>query len=335
MFAGIRNALMGRQSMAFAGQRNFSLSNRMRAAVEQVKSDTSQLGPIIKTDNERTVMWKIYAKFNKHNTICSLFAVTEDLDFMKNNEHLSYNEKVLYYMQLPHKAKVTVSAGMLGFRKSQRQEYEAGYQVSSRLFKLIEEKKLIGPNDKIEVVLSNFGKGRSAFEACLMGKESAFLRSNIVRISDNTKIKFGGNRAKAQHAAAAKKSALKGTNSKKATKVRTNTTFRLPNTLKLARKPRYARTSVPHYRRLDAYKIVESPIASETAIKKVEDGNTLVFQVSLKANKHQIKAAVKELYDVEVEKINTLVRPNGTKKAYIRLTADHDALDVANRIGYV
>lgn len=136
-------------------------------------------------------------------------------------------------------------------------------------------------------------------------------------------------------AAAAKKSALKGTNSKKVTKVRTSTTFKLPKTLKLARSPRYARKAVPHYNRLDAYKIIETPIASETAIKKVEDGNTLVLQVSIKANKNQIKAAVKELYEVDIEKINTLIRPNGTKKAYVRLTADHDALDVANRIGYI
>lgn len=117
--------------------------------------------------------------------------------------------------------------------------------------------------------------------------------------------------------------------------MRTNTSFHLPKTLKLARNPKYARTTVPHAPRLDAYKVIVSPIATETAIKKVEDGNTLVFQVSVKANKHQIKNAVKQLYDVDVEKVNTLVRPNGTKKAYIRLTADHDALDVANRIGYV
>ena len=86
---------------------------------------------------------------------------------------------------------------------------------------------------------------------------------------------------------------------------------------------------------MDAYKVIVAPIASETAMKKVEDGNTLVFQVDLKANKHQIKAAVKELYEVDVLYVNTLVRPNGTKKAYIRLTADHDALDIANRIGYI
>ena len=70
-------------------------------------------------------------------------------------------------------------------------------------------------------------------------------------------------------------------------------------------------------------------------MKKVEDENTLVFQVSLKANKHQIKKAIKELYEVDVSSVNTLVRPNGTKKAFVRLTADYDALDVANRIGYI
>lgn len=70
-------------------------------------------------------------------------------------------------------------------------------------------------------------------------------------------------------------------------------------------------------------------------MKKVEDGNILVFQVSLKSNKHQIKQAVKELYDVDVMSVNTLIRPNGTKKAFIRLTAEYDALDIANRIGYI
>ncbi|ONH69081.1 hypothetical protein BON22_1178 [Cyberlindnera fabianii] len=70
-------------------------------------------------------------------------------------------------------------------------------------------------------------------------------------------------------------------------------------------------------------------------MKKVEDGNTLVFQVDIKANKHQIKQAVKELYEVEVAAVNTLIRPNGTKKAYVKLTPDHDALDIANQIGYI
>jgi large subunit ribosomal protein L23Ae len=67
-------------------------------------------------------------------------------------------------------------------------------------------------------------------------------------------------------------------------------------------------------------------------MKKIEENNTLVFVVDVKANKHQIKRAVKKLYDVDVLKINTLVRPDGTKKAYVRLTADVDALDTANKV---
>ncbi|OWK10386.1 DDX1, partial [Cervus elaphus hippelaphus] len=34
------------------------------------------------------------------------------------------------------------------------------------------------------------------------------------------------------------------------------------------------------------------------------------------ANKHQIKQAVKKLYDIDVAKVNTLIRPDGEKKAY-------------------
>jgi hypothetical protein len=39
------------------------------------------------------------------------------------------------------------------------------------------------------------------------------------------------------------------------------------------------------------------------------------------------------MYDIACAKVNTLVRPDGVKKAYVRLTADFDALDVANKIG--
>ncbi|CAO2632168.1 60S ribosomal protein L23a, partial [Lemmus lemmus] len=79
---------------------------------------------------------------------------------------------------------------------------------------------------------------------------------------------------------------------------------------------------------LDHYAIIKSPLTTESAIKKIEDNNTLVF----KADKHQIKQAVKKLYDIDVAKVNTLVRPNGEKAAYVRSAPDYDALDVANKI---
>ncbi len=47
------------------------------------------------------------------------------------------------------------------------------------------------------------------------------------------------------------------------------------------------------------------------------------------SNKTQIKAALKLLYEVDCVKVNTLIRPDGSKKAYAKLTPDVDALDIA------
>ena len=56
-------------------------------------------------------------------------------------------------------------------------------------------------------------------------------------------------------------------------------------------------------------------------MKKIEDNNTLVFIVDARATKKQIRDAVKRMYDIQCEKINTLIRPDGAKKAYVRLAA--------------
>ena len=59
---------------------------------------------------------------------------------------------------------------------------------------------------------------------------------------------------------------------------------------------------------MDAYNIIKHPLTTESAMKKIEDNNTLVFICNIKANKHQVKAAVKKLYDINVSKVNTLIR---------------------------
>ncbi|KAL9100855.1 MAG: hypothetical protein Q9163_003821 [Psora crenata] len=116
---------------------------------------------------------------------------------------------------------------------------------------------------------------------------------------------------------------------KKSRKVHLTTTFHRPKTLQLSRSPKYPRKSVPHEARLDHHKVLIHPLNTESAMKKIEENNTLVFICDVKANKRQIKAALKTLYDVDCLKINTLVRPDGSKKAYARLTPDVDALDIA------
>ena len=49
-------------------------------------------------------------------------------------------------------------------------------------------------------------------------------------------------------------------------------------------------------------------------MKKIEDNNTLVFIVDIRANKPKIKAAVKKMYEVEVAKVcNFRVNSSGTR----------------------
>lgn len=136
-------------------------------------------------------------------------------------------------------------------------------------------------------------------------------------------------------ALAAKKAALKGQQGTRVKKVRRSVTFRRPKTLALPRKPKYLRKSIPSAPRMDAYQVLQFPLNTESAMKKIEEYNTLVFIVDRRSNKHQIKAALKKAYSVDAAKVNTLIRPDGKKKAYIRLHKDQDALDVSNQIGLI
>ena len=43
----------------------------------------------------------------------------------------------------------------------------------------------------------------------------------------------------------------------------------------------------------------------------------------------------KRLYDIDVAKVNTLISPDGEKKADVRLAPDYDVLGVANKIGII
>ncbi|KAL3267725.1 hypothetical protein HHI36_006851 [Cryptolaemus montrouzieri] len=131
------------------------------------------------------------------------------------------------------------------------------------------------------------------------------------------------------------KKVIKGASGTRARKIRTSVHFHRPKTFKPPRNPKYPRKSVPSRSRMDAYNIIKYPLTTEAAMKKIEDNNTLVFLVHTRANKHHIKDSVKKLYDINVAKVNTLIRPDGKKKAYVRLARDYDALDVANKIGII
>ena len=125
----------------------------------------------------------------------------------------------------------------------------------------------------------------------------------------------------------------KGTHTNLKTKVRTKATFRRPKVDSQKRVPKILLKAVKTHNTFDKYAVIKNPLSSESAIKTIEDNNTLVFIVHKRANKQMIKQACQQLYKIKVKKVNTLNTPRGEKKAYVALTSDQDALDIANKIG--
>ncbi len=56
----------------------------------------------------------------------------------------------------------------------------------------------------------------------------------------------------------------------------------------------------------DARDIIIKPVVSEKSMQLMQDNNTYSFQVSKKANKVEIRKAIQEIFNVKVEKVNTM-----------------------------
>ena len=84
---------------------------------------------------------------------------------------------------------------------------------------------------------------------------------------------------------------------------------------------------------MDEYKILKYPLATEKAVKLMEMENKLIFIVDRKSTKSQIKIAIQKAFGVKVLNINTSISHEGIKKAYISLSAETPAIDVATKLG--
>ncbi len=84
---------------------------------------------------------------------------------------------------------------------------------------------------------------------------------------------------------------------------------------------------------MEAHEVISYPLMTESASLMVEKDNKLIFIVNLKAGKPDVKKAVEELYEVKVAKITMLITPQGQKKAFVKLTPEFKASDVAIKLG--
>jgi large subunit ribosomal protein L23 len=79
--------------------------------------------------------------------------------------------------------------------------------------------------------------------------------------------------------------------------------------------------------------VVQYPLITEDVVNLIEEENKITFIVDLKADKKTIKRAVEELYEVDVERVNTLITSKGLKKAFVKLAPESKASDLAIKLG--
>ena len=84
---------------------------------------------------------------------------------------------------------------------------------------------------------------------------------------------------------------------------------------------------------MDSFSIIIKPHVTEKTMNLIDLNNEIAFVVNRKANKKQIKFAFEELYEEEVERVNTHITPRGEKVAYIKLVEEEMAEELAVRIG--
>lgn len=84
---------------------------------------------------------------------------------------------------------------------------------------------------------------------------------------------------------------------------------------------------------MESHEVIAYPLMTESASLMVEKDNKIIFIVNLKAGKADVKKAVEELYEVKVAKITMLITPQGKKKAFVKLTPEYKASDVAIKLG--
>jgi len=76
------------------------------------------------------------------------------------------------------------------------------------------------------------------------------------------------------------------------------------------------------------------PLITEKAVMLIEAKNTLVFELSRKMNKEEIKKEIEKMFKVKIDNVNTLIKHN-KKYAYVKLNEKNPAIDVATKLGMI
>jgi small subunit ribosomal protein S11 len=120
----------------------------------------------------------------------------------KHNTHITFTD--------PNRNPIlSLSAGDIGLKKAGRGTYDASYQLAVYAFaKIMEKQWRVGGKksksatatmqdvEKIEILLRGYGSGREAFQKAILGSEGRMISHKVVRVTDGTRLKFGGCRSR-------------------------------------------------------------------------------------------------------------------------------------------
>ncbi len=83
----------------------------------------------------------------------------------------------------------------------------------------------------------------------------------------------------------------------------------------------------------DPHSVLRNPIHTEKAVRLMDKENKLLFEVHRTSKKQDIKKTFEQLFNAKVVKVNTFHTPSGEKRAYITLSKQYHAADIATKLG--
>ncbi|SJX66425.1 related to ribosomal protein YmS18, mitochondrial [Sporisorium reilianum f. sp. reilianum] len=142
---------------------------RDRSASPLARSSASRYAPLFSSTT--TLPHRLFVNASRNNTVLTLTSPTGD-------------------------PLASASGGSVGFKKSARSGYEAGYRAAFSMFGKINEYKDAWRIQHLEVLWNGFGQGREAVFRALVAGEGQTTKGLISKMTDNTAVKIGGVRPK-------------------------------------------------------------------------------------------------------------------------------------------
>lgn len=84
---------------------------------------------------------------------------------------------------------------------------------------------------------------------------------------------------------------------------------------------------------MESTKVIKSALSTEKSIRQMESENKLLFAVDKDATKADVKKAVEQIFKVKVDSVNIVITQHSQKRAYVKLSRQFPAIDVATQLG--